>query len=98
MILQVNAEWRIKSDSQQWIVQRFHTPVSAKGGHSVGEPFWVSEAYTTRPDSAAFWLAEKRIRDLPGTYPAADALEVLGEALQQIVKETKRAMEGLGHG
>lgn len=84
MILQVNGEWRIMSDTNQWIVQRLHT--AQKGKHA-GESHWVNEAYTISPDSAAFWLAERRIRDLPGTYPAADALEVLGEALGAIVDD-----------
>ena len=89
MILQVNSEWRIVSDTNQWIVQRLHTPEKAKEGNKVADPFWKSEAYTTAPDSAALWLAERRVRDLPGTYPAADALEVLGAALQEIVENMK---------
>ena len=90
MILQVNNEWRIASETDQWIVQRLHTPLKAKEGNEIADPYWVNEAYTTRPDSAAFWLAERRVRDLPGTYPAADALEALGEALQEIVVDVKQ--------
>lgn len=87
MILQVNNEWRIVSDASQWTVQRLHTPQSAKANKAVGEPFWKSEAYCTTASYAAWWLAERRIRDLPGTYPAADALEMLGDALGAIVDD-----------
>lgn len=89
MILQVNDEWRIVSDTNQWIVQRLHVPKEAKAGKKVADPYWKSETYTTDPASAALWLAGRRVRDLPGTYPAADALEVLGEALQEIVDDMK---------
>ena len=95
MILQVNNEWRIVSETNQWIVQRLHVPKTAKGGNLPAEPFWKSEAYTTNPASAAFWIAERRIRDLPGTYPAADALEVLGAALGEIVADMKRLPENM---
>lgn len=87
MILQVNNEWRIVSQTSQWVVQRLHT---AEKGKSIGKSEWVNEAYTTRPDQAALWLADRRIRDLPGTYPAAGALEVLGDALGEIVADVKR--------
>jgi hypothetical protein len=48
------------------------------------------QAYFTNPDSAALWLAERCVRDLPGTYPAGNALEALGHALQEIVMDTRR--------
>lgn len=95
MILQVNNEWRIVSETNQWIVQRLHTPKEARDGKKVADPYWKSEIYTTRPDSAALWLAEMRVRDLPGTYPAADALEVLGDALGEIVADMKRVSENM---
>ena len=87
MILQVNNEWRIVSESQQWIVQRYL--IREKGDH-IGTGDWKSLAYFTRPDTAAFWLVHKRVRDLPGTYPAADALEVLGKALDAIGRDIER--------
>ena len=91
MILQVNNEWRIVSETNQWKVQRLHT--IEKEGPTKGDTDWVTEAYTTRPDSAALWLAERRVRDLPGTYPAADALEALGAALQEIVEDMNRLVD-----
>ena len=84
MNLQVNDKWRIVSDSEQWIAQKFN--VREKGKY-IGLEEWVSVAYFTRPDAAALWLAHRRVRDLPGTYPAADALEVLGGALQGIAED-----------
>lgn len=92
MILQINSEWRIESDTNQWVVQRLHT---AEKGNRAGESSWVNEAYCTDPASAALWCAQRRIRDLPGTYPAADALEAMGEALQAIVEDNKAAMAAL---
>ena len=92
MILQVNDKWRIVSDTNQWTVQEYVVPQKAD---AKTEPFWRSRNYFTGPDRAALWLAGQRVRDLPGTYPAADALEVLGKALDEIVRETKRAMEGV---
>ena len=87
MILQVNNEWRIVSEPNQWVAQRWVVP---KKEGAVTEPHWRSEAYFLNPAEAALWLAGRRVRDLPGTYPAADALEVLGEAMGEIVADGKR--------
>ena len=92
MILQINNEWRIVSDAAQWTVQRLHT---AQKGKRAGESAWVNEAYCTDPAHAAIWCAQRRIRDLPGTYPAADGLEAIGEALQEIVGDVKRIADAL---
>lgn len=82
MILQINEDWRIASDAYQWSVQK-RTQVK-------GETVWKSLAYFIDPAKAAVWCAQRRIREVEGTYPAADALELLGDALGEIVADTRR--------
>ena len=89
MILRVNNEWRIVSEPQQWVAQRL---IVVQKGKTKGQETWTAQAYFTSADSAALWLAHRRVRDLPGTYPAADALEVLGAALGDMVDEIKGAL------
>lgn len=92
MILQVNDRWRIMSDQNQWLVQWLYV---VEDGKTKGKESWQTKAYFRSADKAAFWLAQRRVRDLPGTYPAADAIEALGAAMGEIVADNKRAMEGV---
>lgn len=95
MILQINDEWRIISDPNQWIAQRYI--VRQKGDH-VGKGDWKSEAYFTRPDTAALWIVSKRVREIEGTFPAADGLEAMGTALHAIERDIRRIADAVAAG
>ena len=95
MILQVNADWRIQSDSQQWIVQKRYV---RQKGKNIGDVEWENQAYHTRPDKAALWLAHRGVRDMPGTYPAADALEAMSGPLGRLVDEIIAVLPSLCEG
>ena len=90
MILQVNEDWRIASDPLQWIVQRRYM--------RKGKADWKSVAFHGSINAAAWWLAQRRVREIPGTYPAADGLDALHDALRRIRWDIRSALESANAG
>ena len=86
MIIEITDEYRIVSDPLQWIVQQL-PPVTE---NQKKPPQWKGVAHFGTLNSAIVWLAERRIRTLPGTYKA-EALTPLCAALDAIVKDAVKA-------
>ncbi len=60
MIITINDDWRLASDSLQWVLQKRY--------QSKGEDQWQAKAFFGRLDAALQELVRRRIRCLPGTY------------------------------
>ena len=84
MILQVNDRYRLVSDELQWAVQRL--PITPEGSEPPKKDNWKNIAYYTELDSAVLFLAQHRIKALPGHYDACDALTPLCNTLDDIKK------------
>lgn len=84
MIIQLNPEWRIKSDPHQWIVQQ--------GRSANGTMKWDSLSFHHSLDGAVLWVAQRRVRLLGGVY-GPDALPDLCRALDSLKCETLAAIE-----
>lgn len=88
MIILINSEYRIDSDEHQWIIQQL--PRQMKDGRR--NPRWRNIGYFKELDTALAWLAQRRIRLMPGTWEGVEALPVLCEALDSLRAETKAAL------
>ena len=87
MIINLSADWRIKTtEPPQYVVEKF-TP-GTKGGQRT----WVPKAYCNTLDHAVIWIGRRRILELPGEYNR-EALTPLCEALDVIVKDVRTALK-----
>lgn len=86
MIVNLSAQWRVRSDPLQWIVEQ-HVPGAREARHQ-----WKARAYCKSLDGAVVWAARRQIVALPGDY-GPDALPPLCEALDAIVNEVRAALE-----
>ena len=84
MKLQITKEYRIASDSRQWMIQKY-TGLDKK----TGEQVWQSIAYYSETEKLVKGLIERAIRD-SDARTLADALrdiEKVSHALSKALKE-----------
>lgn len=65
MILQINEDYRLNSDSMNIIVQKRR--VSEKEAKNPGEEYWTNEAHFSTVPQAAKWLVDQHVRDFEGS-------------------------------
>ena len=87
MNIDINRNWRVHSDPNQWIVQKRRIVK--------GCPKWESLSYHHTLDSAVVWLAQKRVRLMRGKY-GPDALPILCQALDRLSVEIRAALRSTG--
>ncbi len=83
MIIQINPDWRIRSDPYNWIIEK-----RRKGGT---KERWNAVAYYGDLDKAIVGLVQRRIRVMEGTYHA-EALTPLCRALAGMREEISAAL------
>ena len=83
MIIQINPDWRIRSDPYNWVIE-----TRRKGG--AGER-WNAVGYYGDLDRAVLGLVQRRIRVMEGTYHA-EALAPLCRALAGLEGEVLQAL------
>ena len=86
MIIKINADWRIRSDPYNWVIE-----TRRKGG--AGER-WNAVGYYGDLDRAVLGLVQRRIRVLEGTYHA-EALTPLCRALAGMREEISATLAGV---
>lgn len=86
MIININPQWRIRSEPHNWILERMP---ERKEGHDRKKDVWKPVSYHGTVDSAVVACAKRRIEVLPGEY-GAEALTPLCTALDAIVAECRR--------
>ena len=84
MIITINDDWRLASDPLQWTLQKSY--------ESKGEERQRPIAFFGDIDRAIVELSRRRILVLAGTYPAADALGPLSDALRSIRDDIRAAL------
>ena len=84
MIITINPDWRLASDSLQWVLQKRY--------QSKGEEQWRPVAFFGRLDGVLQELHRRRIRCLPGAYPGSEALRPLSDALITVHEEITAAL------
>ncbi len=85
MIITINPDWRLASDSLQWVLQKHY--------QSKGEDHWQAKAFFGNLDRAIVECARRRIRILPGVY-GPEALKPLSDALIRIERDIRTALDG----
>lgn len=85
MILLINDKWRIATDEHQWIVQQ-------RIGKS-GKEQWKARSWHTTPLNAVWSVVSRGVREIPGSYPAADSIEVLGQHLTALGDDIRAALD-----
>ena len=80
MIIPLDEGYRLKSDSRQWIIQKY-TPAKEKKSE------WKSLAYFVDPSKAVTELIQRRIR-------VSDA-QTLAEALVEVDRVTRAVLDAL---
>ncbi len=88
MIVNINQDWRLRSDELQWILDR---RVQPKEDMAETEPTWRVAGYFRFIDEAIMELARQDIRLMRGEYPA-DALALIVETLDQIREDCRKAV------
>ncbi len=83
MIIEINADWRIRSDPYNWIIE-----ARRKGGT---KERWDALGYYGDLDGAVLGLVQRRIQVLEGTYHA-EALAPLCRALASLQEEISQAL------
>ena len=83
MKIYFNKDWRICSDTLQWIVQKRRTVKS--------KDKWDSISFHNILDTAVYDLAENQIRYIEGDYPH-DAVKILWTALDRIQMDIRTAL------
>lgn len=86
MIINLNRDWRIRTDPLQWIVEKRLHGAKAKRHQ------WEPKAYCNTFDSALVWAGRRRVMETLGEY-GPDALPVLASALDTILKEVRGALD-----
>jgi hypothetical protein len=83
MIIEINPDWRIRSDPYNWIIE-----TRRKGG---ARERWNAVGYYGNLDRAVLGLVQRQIRVMAGTYHA-EALAPLCRALPGLEGEISRAL------
>ena len=93
MIINLNDDWRFRSDDLQWIVD--HRKLYRK--KSTGEEYhvWKIEGYFSTLAGAILDTVQVRIRSLDGEY-GSEALEPLLETLMAIREDVSRVLATQG--
>ena len=89
MIIPINKEYRVTTDSMNWKLQYRMPGSTAKDGG------WKTVGFFRNVWLLCRELAHRRIMELPGTYPP-EALEESMRLLAQIEDETKLLEEKFG--
>ncbi len=84
MIIEINPDWRIRSDPYNWIIE-----TRRKGG---AKERWNAVGYYGDVDRAVLGLVQRRIRVMEGTYHA-EALTPLCRALAGMREEISATLE-----
>ena len=84
MIIQINPDWRIRSDPYNWMIE-----TRRKGGT---RERWNAVAYYGELDKAVLGLVQRQIRVMEGTYHA-EALAPLCRALAGLREEIRVALK-----
>ena len=84
MIINVNLDWRIRSDPYNWIIEK-----RRKGG---ARERWNAVAYHGDLDHAIIGLARRRVQVMEGTRYQAEALAPLCRALAALERDIKVAL------
>ena len=90
MIIHINADWRIRSDPLQWILD--HRP-EREQALAAGSKEWRPIGYFKFMAEALLEAAERQVRHLPGIY-GPETLETLQGALLSIREDIQRGLEG----
>lgn len=83
MIININPDWRIRSDPYNWIIEK-----RRKGG---AKERWNAMGYYGDLDGAVLGLVQRRIHVMEGTYHA-EALTPLCRALAGMREEISAAL------
>ncbi len=83
MIIEINPDWRIRSDPYNWIIEK-----RRKGG---ARERWNAVAYHGDLNHAIIGLARRRVQVLEGTYQA-EALAPLCRALAALERDINVAL------
>ncbi len=83
MIIEINPDWRIRSDPYSWIIE-----TRRKGG---AKERWNAMGYYGDLDGAVLGLVQRRIRAMAGTHNA-EALTPLCRALAGLREEISAAL------
>ncbi len=84
MIIEINPDWRIRSDPYNWIIEN-----RRKGGATER---WNAMGYYGDLDRTVLGLVQRRIRVMAGTYHA-EALAPLCRALADLREEISATLE-----
>ena len=92
MIINLNADWRLRSDPLQWILERRRILKKRNTGQEYED--WHVEGFYGTLDAAVVSCIERRLRFMDGEYPP-DALEALHTALDSLRREVRAVLAGL---
>jgi len=84
-LLQINQDWRIVSDDQCWMVQRYRG--IRKTGPRAGEINWESVSYHANLGKAAASLAQRQLR-----LSEAEGLQAIMDEWERITQEIDEAL------
>ena len=62
MIITISDDWRLRSDTQQWTVERCHRPVK---GLRIGEEQWQPTGHYATIETALEGMYDRRLRESP---------------------------------
>jgi len=99
VIINVNSDWRVRSDGLQWIIEqkmslRKRMPGDKRGpGKATGASYthWKARGFHSQIDSAAWQVGELQLKELEGEYESP-ALEMLSQTLWDIKMDIKSMM------
>jgi hypothetical protein len=89
MILKINEDYQLNSDSMNIIVQKKR--VYDKDAKNPGEEYWTNEAYFRTVPQAAKWLVDQHVRDFEGS-DVHKLMGVLYHLYDQIAQACKVAI------
>ncbi len=90
MFIHINADWRGRSDSLQWILEHRSEPDQAL---AAGSKEWRSTGFFKTESSALREAAQLHVRDLPGAC-GPEALATLSRRPWSIRADIRAALEG----
>ena len=88
MIVNINQDWRLRSDEVQWILDR---RVQSNKGTGKAKTVWKVAGFSRHLNCIIMELARQDIRLIRGQYPA-DALALIVETLDRIETDCHRAV------
>lgn len=88
MNIQINKDWRITSDPQNFILEQRR--VKGKESKKAGEEFYTSEGFYTTFDAALSGLVRRKLLDSP--CESLEAVKSLLQALRTDIQAVKGAV------